>query len=291
MNPIRALVFLLVMAVVAPHVQAQRASLAERVTALEARAANNQGNVDLLNQVNQLKTEVAQLRAQLEELQQQDEQSQRSARSQYLDLDGRLNRLENGAPANRASTPGATPSVSDPSAADPDTAATTANAATSAQASSDSPGQTTSAPTESDPAASDPAAQVAGSSADERASYEAAFDVLKAGRYDESARAFDQFLQQHPDGVYAPNARYWLGESYYVTQNYELALEQFQLLQQRHPDHDKAAGALLKIGLSQYGLKRMDEARATLTQVTETYPGSDAARTAEDRLRAIDLQR
>src|SRR5690606_41944752 len=57
------------------------------------------------------------------------------------------------------------------------------------------------------------------------------------------------------DGAYAPNARYWLGESYYVTQNYDLALEQFQLLYQRYPDHDKAPGALLKIGLSQYGLR------------------------------------
>src|SRR5690606_38043506 len=91
------------------------------------------------------------------------------------------------------------------------------------------------------------------------------------------------------DGAYAPNARYWLGESYYVTQNYDLALEQFQLLYQRYPDHDKAPGALLKIGLSQYGLKQMDQARATLTEVTEKYPGSDAARTAEDRLHAIAL--
>ena len=77
---------------------AQRASLADRVAALEQRAASNQGNVDLLNQVNALKTEVSQLRAQIEELQQQAAQAQSTARAQYLDLDGRLNRLEGSPP-------------------------------------------------------------------------------------------------------------------------------------------------------------------------------------------------
>ena len=71
-----------------------------------------------------------------------------------------------------------------------------------------------------------PAAQ----GADERTAYNAAFDVLKAGRYAESAQQFQAFLDAHPSGTYAPNALYWLGESYYVTQNYALALEQFQTL-------------------------------------------------------------
>lgn len=237
---------------------AQRASLADRVAALEQRAANNQGNVDLLNQVNQLKTEVAQLRAQIEELQQQASQAQSTSRAQYLDLDGRLNRLEGGAPA--------APEADEPAAsAAPRAAAPPAVRPSSAAATTVPP------------------------AADERASYEAAFDTLKSGQYDESARAFNQFLQRYPSGAYAPNARYWLGESYYVTQNYELALDQFNTLYQRYPTHDKAPGALLKIGLSQYGLKRMDDARATLSEVARKYPGSDAARTADDRLRAIDL--
>src|SRR6476661_378657 len=86
---------------------AQRASLAERVAALEQQAANNRGNVDLLNQVQQLRTQVQQLQSQLEDLQQQNEQLKQNARNQYLDLDGRLSRLEGGAgtaPAAGATT-------------------------------------------------------------------------------------------------------------------------------------------------------------------------------------------
>lgn len=265
--PTLALAVLLGTAAVAAPAHAQRASLAERVAALEQQAANNRGNVDLLNQVNQLKAEVTTLRSQIEELQQQNQQAQSTARAQYLDLDGRLNRLEGGGAAAPAAPAIDMPVEPPPAAGNP------------ASAGSGVYG---------DPGALE---QMRRGNADERASYEAAFDVLKAGRYDESARLFQQFLQAHPDGSYAPNARYWLGESYYVTQNYALALEQFRVLYERHPTHDKAPGALLKVGLSQYGLKQLDEAQATLTQVAQKYPGTDAARTADDRLRAIELSR
>jgi tol-pal system protein YbgF len=100
---------------------------------------------------------------------------------------------------------------------------------------------------------------------------------------------FQEFLQRYPNGAWAPNALYWLGESYYVTQNYQLAQQQFQGLLDRYPTHDKAPGALLKVGLSQYGLKQLDAAEATLAQVVQRYPGTDAARTADDRLRAMQL--
>src|SRR3546814_17979815 len=94
--------------------------------------------------------------------------------------------------------------------------------------------------------------------ADERGDYEVAFDALKGGRYDESARLFQEFLQRHPSGAYAPNAYYWLGQSYYITQNYALAPQQFQAVLDRYPTHAKAPGPLLKLGLSQYGQPQVD---------------------------------
>jgi len=244
---------------------AQRVSLADRVTRLEQQAASNQGNVDLLNQVTQLRSELQTLRAQMEELQHQHEQLKQSVHNQYLDLDGRLGQVEGrGAAATLPASPAATASATPPS--------------TPARA------------PERAPTVYGDAGRLA-QGADERGAYNAAFDVLKAGNYVESARLFQQFLDAYPAGAYAPNALYWLGESYYVTQNYALAQQQFQALLDRYPTHDKAPGALLKVGLSQYGLRQMDAAEATLSQVAQRYPGSDAARTAEDRLRAIQLNR
>lgn len=239
---------------------AQRVSLADRVAALEQQAANNQGNVDLLNQVTQLRSEVQALRAQIEELQQQNEQLKQSGRNQYLDLDGRLNRLEGNVPIAPATTTAPAPSV--PAATARDSA----------------------------PVVYGDAGKLA-QGADERSAYNAAFDVLKAGRYAESARMFQDFLQAYPNGAYAPNALYWLGQSYYVTGNFELALEQFQTLVGRYPTHDKATDGLLKVGLSQYSLKQFDAAERTLGEVSARYPGTQIARDAEDRLNRLQAER
>ena len=87
MRPRYLLPLLLMASVASAPALAQRASLADRVATLEARAANNQANVDLLNQVSQLRSEIQALRAQVEELQQQNQQLQSTAKAQYLDLE------------------------------------------------------------------------------------------------------------------------------------------------------------------------------------------------------------
>ena len=263
--PFVCMVFAAALVAAAPA-SAQRASLGDRVSLLEQRAADNQGNVDLLNQLTQLRTEVQALRSQIEELQQQNEQLKSSGRSQYLDLDGRLNRLEATGvvpPASTSQAPAASPSP----------------AAANVPAVRDTPPRI-----HGDPG-------LVANTANERSAYEGAFDALKTGKYADSAQLFQSFLQTYPEGAYAPNARYWLGESYYVTQNYALAREQFQALIDRYPTHDKTPGALLKVGLSQYGLRDLDGAEATLAKVASQYPGTDAARTAEDRLHAIQVAR
>lgn len=264
MPSFRPLTLFLVAAVLAMPAHAQRQSLADRVAALEARGNNTQANSDLLNQLNQVRSELAQQRELVEQLQNQIEQLKQSSRDQYLDLDGRLNRLEGGTPA--------TPTATGSAAAAPPVAPPPARTAEAAPA-----------------VHGDAGALV--QTGDERAAYDVAFDALRKGNYVDSAQLFQSFLQMYPSGVYAPNALYWLGESYYVTQNYPLAMQQFQSLIDRYPTHDKAAGAMLKLGLSEYGLGKMDAAERTLGDVVSKYPGSDVARAADDRLKAIQLRR
>ena len=241
-----------------PLAAQQRVSLADRVAALERQAAASQGNVELLNQITVLQGEIQSLRAQVEQLQRLQEQQDAKARSQYLDLDGRLVRLEGG---TRAQLP-------DPAAIE----------VRADSGSADAP-----------PPASLPGSAATAPSEDERADYLAAFEELKRGDYVASAGAFEDFLVRHPRGTYAPNALYWLGESYYVTQNYDLAEQQFRAVLDRFPLHDKAAGALLKVGLSQFGQGSVEAAAATLSEVIDRYPGTDVARTAEGSLRSMRL--
>jgi len=266
--------------VCATPVAAQRVSLADRVTALEqhtadASAASTSANIELLNQITQLRTELRELHGQIETLQQHNEQLKASMRSQYLDLDDRVQALEQ-------------PSADvEPAAA---TSETTDEGSAPAQQET-TEGTPAAVEVPADLANDDDAAEPVPDPAQERASYDMAFDALKSGRYPEAARLFQAFLHAFPDGAYAANARYWLGESYYVIEDYARAQAQFEAVIARWPEHDKTPGALLKIGLSQHARKQYDEAEATLLEVGRRYPDTDAAKIAADRLRALQLSR
>jgi tol-pal system protein YbgF len=253
--------------VVAAPSWAQKQSLAERVTALEQAAASqnqngNQANIELLNRIAQLQSDVQAMRGQVEQLQNENAQLKQRNHDQYGDLDTRLQKLEGGAPAPA--------SPASPASPPPPTM----------------PGPSVAAPEDTHTDGSDTAASNPGN---EAAAYGAAFDSLKRGDYVESARAFKIFLDNYPQATLAPNAWYWLGESYYVTQNYPIALDAFQNLLAQFPDSGKAPDALLKKGYCQIEMKQVPTGEQTLQQVIDQYPGSDAAGLAQNRLRELSL--
>lgn len=278
--------------IVAPAKAQQRLSLSERVERLEQQASGrgSQSGVDLVNQIQALQSQVQALQGQIEELRHQLGEAQQRAKDQYIDLDSRLGRMEGGGPTgstNKPSVPadqglqdiqlGSTPpsdagtlTASDEQLAPPEPVNRTSNIESAGPA-SDVP-----AP------AADPEAQ--------KRAYDEAFGALKDGRYAESARRFQSFIDQYPDSDLTGNANYWLGESYYVTQNYRVALETFGNLLSRFPQNQKAPDALLKTGYCQYELKQWDSAEATLNSVIETYPNTTVSRLAEGRLRALKLE-
>jgi tol-pal system protein YbgF len=256
------------MALAAVGASAQsRQSLADRVAALEARLQQNQSeqSVEQLNRIAQLESDVKGLRALVEQLQNENQQERDRAKAQYIDIDSRLTRLEGAAstsPPPAASKP--------PSASKPPPARAPVTPPPAAASGTDGAG-TTAGP------------------ANEQAAYKAAFAAVKAEHYADSAQMFDAFVKQYPDSTLAPNAYYWMGESYYVTQNYQLALDAFKTVVARYPDSSKTPGALLKVGYSLDGLKQRDAAQATLRDVIKKYPNSDEAGQAESRLRAMSM--
>ena len=257
-----------------------RLSLSERVARLEQQAqgqGSGQSTVELLNRIGELQAEVQELRNLVEQQAYEIENLKKSQRDQYTDLDARLARLESGMAAAPAPAAPAEPAPPVPP--------------TPAQ-----PGQLAPEEIQSEPA---PAAPVEGTAsapaapadpATEKAAYDEAFAALREGRYAESARRFATFLDRYPNGEYADNATYWLGESYYVTQNYQIALDTFQDLLRRFPDSSKAPDAQLKVGYCHYELKQWSEAETSLNEVVRRYPDTTVARLAQGRLRALRLE-
>ena len=237
--------------------QDSRLSLADRVTRLEQQAqSRDQGGTGMVNQMQELQSQLRQMQGQIEELQHHLQELDDKNKAQYIDLDSRLGRLEGGgAAAVTGGTQGSGPA-----------AAATVNApGTTGGSTSAAPGDTAGA----------------------QAAYEVAFKSIRAGDYVKASREFRDFVQQYPDHALAPNAWYWLGESYYATTNYAVALESFQHLLSQFPQSEKAPDALLKVGYSQLELKQDAKARTTLAAVVSKYPGSKAASLAQERLQRI----
>jgi tol-pal system protein YbgF len=244
-----------------------------------AQAPDQSMMANLVIQVQELQDEVRSLRGQLEEQSQQLENLKRRQRDQYLDLDQRLSDVRNSQPltvgspsgAGLASAPGRVvtqPAEDVPEVRAPLTTASTVSGIAQPLARSQTP---------------------ASAAAEEKAAYDNAFQALKELRYADAAERFQLFLDRYPDNEYSDNAQYWLGESYYVTRNYDIALAAFQELMDRYPDSPKVPDALLKMGYTHYELKQWDLARAALTQVQESYPDTTLARLAESRLRGMRM--
>lgn len=135
-----------------------------------------------------------------------------------------------------------------------------------------------------DPAAG-PKAAIAGDPAKEAQAYDAALELFKAGKYKESAAAFAGFVDQYPAGPLAPNAQYWLGNSWYAQRNCTKAIEAQSQIGTRYPDSDKAPDALLSIATCQQELGNRKGATRTLETLLEKHPASPAADKARERLK------
>lgn len=261
------------------------AALGERVSRLE-QIVNSNTLVELLSTVQALQREVQSLRGEVELQGHTLSQLKQRQRELYLDLDRRLQRLESGQEAAAAPVPPGTadaPSMAAtappaprpaPPAPLPDTSGTTGSSRTLIGTAQPEPQPATSAGATFDPA-------------DEQRAYQAAFDLLKAGRYDQATESFRDFLQKFPNGEYSDNAQYWLAEAYYVERKFEPALEQFKTLAATHPESQKLPVALLKIGYCNDELGRRAEAESVLNDLINRFPQSTAAGLARKRLQRI----
>lgn len=229
------------------------ASLNQRLGTLED-TVKGQGLLDLLRDVEQIKSDIAKLRGQNEVLTYELEQAQKRQRDLYLDLDSRVRKLEGGAGAAGPAAAGSPPATPDASA--PPNA-----------------GGTAARPTVVD---------VAG----EQKSYDAALDQFKGGNYAAAAASFQAFTRAYAKSPLAPSAMYWAGNAQYALRDFRGAIATQRQLIAAYPDSQKVPDALLNVASCQVELGDNAGARRTLEEVVNKYPGSEAAGKARQRLSA-----
>jgi len=122
------------------------------------------------------------------------------------------------------------------------------------------------------------------SSKSQKELYQTAYEMLRNGHNTRAIAEFKLLLAEFPNGEYADNAQYWLGEAYKVNQDFNAAKAAFSRVVTHFSKSPKVPDALLKLGYIELEQNNMAKARDYLTQVTVNHPGTTAAHLAAKKL-------
>lgn len=129
-------------------------------------------------------------------------------------------------------------------------------------------------------------AATATTSATEQTSYQNAFNLLAAKKYDEAIASFQDYLKQYPTGQFVANTHYWLGEIYFLQNKMPLSQTEFQTILNKYPKDQKVPDAMLKLAFINDNTGKHSEARQQLKEIIKRYPDTSAAQLASLRLKS-----
>lgn len=113
--------------------------------------------------------------------------------------------------------------------------------------------------------------------------YENALELLKQRDYALAEKSLTDFLTAYPNHQLAGNAKYWLGETYFVQDRFDQAARIFAEGYQKYPKGPKAADNLLKLGLSLAAQNNTNDACVALKQIAKDFPtGAGAVKSRAD---------
>ncbi len=234
---------------------------------------NTNQQTELFYQLQTLQQEVMNLRGLVEEQAFELKRLKQQRLDDYLDLDRRISAL----------TTGTTPDTSPAAAA---FAPSGSSELSSASQNVASPSVGTSSPS---PSVSTATANVAAAlppgvteGASEAEVYGAAYDLLKQRQIDASVAGFKAHLERFPQGEYASNSYYWLGEIYLLKNDLPEAQRWFGDLLAEFPDSRKVPDAQFKLGKVYHLQGQNDRARELLDIVAAS--NADASRLAQQYL-------
>ena len=121
----------------------------------------------------------------------------------------------------------------------------------------------------------------------ERQRYDDAIAVLRTGDYAGAQRKLEGFLAAFPESGYKPSVLFWLGNAQYAAQSFKGAQESFKTLIEGFSLHTRVPEAKLALANCQLELKNPKGAKATLQELVQSAPDSEAAQAALQRLQVL----
>ena len=244
---------------------------------------NNDGLSLLLEQNQQLRTEVQALRALVEEQSFEIRKIQRDSLSRYTNVDERLGMLENEA-VTTVTSPGTSvtdrlPPLTPPSSTQQDTS-------TASSANAVSENSRTAAATETNARFSRGTLQPAILS--EQQLYQMAYDSAINSNFERAVAEFDQYLSIYPDGRFVSNAHYWKGQAYLYLNQFGEARDSYEIILAQYEESPKLPDAMYGLGLAYQGLGNIAQARQLLNEIKKRFPNTGVANLADTRLLSLD---
>ena len=131
-----------------------------------------------------------------------------------------------------------------------------------------------------------PGAEPAGG--DAAALYGAAIEQFRREAYNKARVGFQDFLITYPADELAPDAQYYLAETYREEGEEELAIREYNRVMELYPNSRAAPTALYKAGLLQEERGNRDSACQYFQRVLAGYPRSDESRLAGDHAERLN---
>jgi tol-pal system protein YbgF len=224
-------------------------ALEQRVLDIEA-ITKGQGLMDMQNQLEALKQEVARLKGELEVASHNVDATQQRQKDLYGDTDTRLRKLEGG---------------------------------TTPEAAGQAPAVVAGAPV-----AATPATVVPNKNTQEYQLLELANGLSKESKHKDAYNAYDKFLKDYPNSALSADALYGLGYSQFALKNYKSSIATQQKVLDTHPDSPLVPDAMMNMANSQIQLGLVPSAKKTLRELIAKFPNSEVTPTAQKRLKALE---
>ena len=236
-------------------------------------------NWDLIQKNQKLEEEVRRLRGQLEEHENSIELLKKELANRYTDLDQRLELLSQ--------------KIDPPEETTEATTESTAEAAAALKSEPPSPANTIQpeSPKNTSNSTSTPVVQATQNTATtnttnaqielEKAAYTVALDAYKQGGAKKAIQPMQNFIKNHPNGIYVGNAYFWLAEFYLAVEpvDYKAAKQNYNIVATRYPNSAKAPRAIYQL----YSIaKEVDKNTALANQyknkLISQYPQTEEAK-------------
>lgn len=117
--------------------------------------------------------------------------------------------------------------------------------------------------------------------------FQLALDQLRRGSAGAARSGFQDLLRQYPTSDVAPEAQFYIAQSFETEGSIAAADSAYALVVSRYPQSSRAPSALYKRALALQAQGKVQAARGALDQVIRQYPRSDEAVLARDRLRTL----